>query len=144
MKVWKKYLIGLGVVVVGIQLVPVERENPPVTLDVGAPPEIDAILRRSCYDCHSNEVQWPWYAYVAPASWLVSQDVERGRELLNFSEWDRYDADMQISLVYDTYDVTDAGEMPLPIYLTMHGDAELTPDEIEQLSSWADAYEPPE
>jgi len=143
-KTWKKYLIGLGVVVGGIQLVPVERVNPPVTRDVGAPPEVDAILRRSCYDCHSNEVRWPWYAYVAPVSWLVAQDVQRGREVVNFSEWDTYDPELRISLLYDVHEATVEGEMPLPIYLTMHRDAKLSEAEIETLESWADAYEPTE
>lgn len=144
MKTWKKYLIGLGCVAVGIQLVPVERANPPVTQDIGAPPEVEAILRRSCYDCHSNEVRWPWYAYVAPVSWLVAQDVQRGREVVNFSEWDTYDAELQISLLYDVHEATDDGEMPLPIYLSLHRDAKLSQAEIETLESWADAYEPTE
>ena len=75
---------------------PVDRENPPVTGDIGAPSEVDAILRTSCYDCHSNETVWPWYSYLAPASWLVAEDVEHGREHLNFSEWTSYESGKRI------------------------------------------------
>ena len=142
MKLWKKYLIALGVVLVLIQLVPLDRENPPVTQDIGAPPEVDAILRRSCYDCHSNEVRWPWYSYVAPVSYLVTQDVAAGRFMLNFSEWDTYDEDMRFSLVLDIYDFAESGEMPLDVYTSMHGDAVLSEAELEVLSDWVDVYDP--
>jgi hypothetical protein len=54
---------------------------------VSVPPDIDAILRRSCYDCHSAETRWPLYARVAPVSWLVASDVQRGRSDLDFSNW---------------------------------------------------------
>ena len=63
-----------------IQFVPVDRSNPPVLSDVQAPAEVQTILRRSCYDCHSHETHWPWYAYVAPASWFVVDHIEEGRE----------------------------------------------------------------
>lgn len=59
----------LGAALLAIQLVPVERDNPPVEEEVPASAEARAVLRRACYDCHSNEVVWPWYARVAPVSW---------------------------------------------------------------------------
>lgn len=67
------------------QLVPVPRDNPPVTGKLPAPPEVQAFLDRSCMDCHSNETRWPWYAYVASGSWLLAYDVAEGREQLNLS-----------------------------------------------------------
>src|ERR1035437_156738 len=74
-----------------IQLVPFGRDhtNPAVVKD--APwnsPETRALVKRACYDCHSNETTWPWYSHVAPVSWLVQRDVNGGRGHLNFSEWD--------------------------------------------------------
>jgi hypothetical protein len=54
---------------------------------VQVPSEIDSMIRRACYDCHSNETRWPAYAWVAPVSWLVARDVRRARSDLNFSEW---------------------------------------------------------
>ena len=82
MRHWKKrtwvlfFVIDLLVV---IQFIPVNRNNPEVTGEINAPEEVMAILRRSCYDCHSNETVWPWYSYVAPASWLISHAVHDGR-----------------------------------------------------------------
>src|SRR5271166_3000619 len=76
-----------------IQLVPMSMTNPPITQDVAAPAPVELILRRGCYDCHSNETRWPWYARVAPVSWLVIRDVNRGRKHVNFSTWDKYSGD---------------------------------------------------
>ena len=91
-KWWSR--IGLGVfgTLLAIQLVPYGREhaNPPVT---GEPtwdaPETRTLAKQACFDCHSNETEWPAYASIAPASWLVQRDVNEGRAVLNFSEWPR-------------------------------------------------------
>ncbi len=137
-KKWlKRVLIGLGVVFVLLQLVPQDRENPPVTLDIGAPPAVDAVLRRSCYDCHSNEVRWPWYAYVAPASFLVTQDVADARYVLNLSEWDTYDEGLQISLIEDIVDHAEEGVMPPEQYTLVHRDAVLSEADVDVLRQWA-------
>ena len=55
----KKILIAIGVILIGIQFIPVERTNPPVTQEINAPPNVLSILKTSCYDCHSNETEWP-------------------------------------------------------------------------------------
>ncbi|MGH7767721.1 MAG: heme-binding domain-containing protein [Candidatus Binatia bacterium] len=83
-------LLGLAVLLLISLSVQVRHTNPSSKGDVAAPPEINAIFRRACYDCHSNETQWPWYGYVAPISWWIARDVELGRRGLNFSEWDSY------------------------------------------------------
>jgi hypothetical protein len=59
---------GLSVlaVLIVIQFIPVDTSNPPVTADIPSSPEVKAVLRRACYDCHSNETRWPWYDRVAP------------------------------------------------------------------------------
>jgi len=69
------------------------RTNPPVHGQLGAPAAIESILRRACYDCHSNETEWPWYSGVAPASWWIYHHVSEGRRRLNFSEWNDYASD---------------------------------------------------
>jgi hypothetical protein len=61
--------------------------GPPMSAHVQVPPVVDSILRRACYDCHSNETRWPLYARVAPASWIIAEDVRAGRSDLNFSDW---------------------------------------------------------
>jgi hypothetical protein len=116
----------------------VDRSNPPVAGDIGAPPEIGAILRKACYDCHSNEVRWPWYAWVAPVSWLVARDVEEGREELNFSVWESYSKKKRERLLEEIIDQIDIGEMPPKIYLPMHPEARLGEEEIEAVREWVD------
>jgi hypothetical protein len=71
-------LVATAVFLAAIQLVPVARTNPPVEAVVAAPPEVKVLLRRACYDCHSNETVWGWHTYIAPISWLVAHDVSRG------------------------------------------------------------------
>ncbi len=124
-------LLGLA------QLVPVPRENPPVTAEIPAPPAVRALLERACYDCHSHETRWPWYARVAPASWLVAWDVAEGREHLNLSRWDDYDAEEQGELREEMWEEVEEGEMPLWYYLPLHPEARLTADERATLRAWA-------
>ena len=134
-KILKVLLLALVPAFLIIQLVPVDRTNPPVVSDLDASIEVKSILKRSCYDCHSNETRWPWYSYVAPVSWLVSHDVKEGREELNFSEWGRYasDAEMKEEIVEEIIE----GEMPLPIYLVTHSNGSVTEQELEVLKKWS-------
>src|ERR1700741_2725719 len=83
-------LIGIPGALLIAQFVTTQPINHAPKDDFSAAPQITALLRRACYDCHSNETQWPWYTHVAPISWLVEHDVERGRKELNFSEWGTY------------------------------------------------------
>lgn len=129
----------LALAFIGIQFVPVDRSNPPVTMELPASPEVLAVLRQSCYDCHSNSVHWPWYSYVAPVSWLVAKDVREGRHELNFSIWDQYSPRKRARKIEECIELAEKGEMPLPIYLTMHADARLTTDDLNTLRAWAEA-----
>ncbi len=131
-------ILAAGLVVAGaaIQFVPIERTNPPVSSDLAPPPDVESILRRSCYDCHSHETRWPWYAYVAPTSWLVSHDVEEAREELNFSAWKSYRIDKRRSLFEDVLEEIDEGEMPPWSYRLVHRDAGISDAERETLRGW--------
>ncbi len=134
---WLRYaLIVLVVVFIAIQFVPVDRTNPPVTMDIDAPANVKAVLRRSCYDCHSNETNWRWYSYIAPVSWLVADDVDHGRSHMNFSTWDRYSPSDQRHLLEEALEEVEHGSMPLASYLFMHGQAELTEDDRRILAVW--------
>ena len=131
----KRIIIALAAVVVGMQLIPVKRTNPAVVSDFDGPAEVKAILKRSCYDCHSNETDWPWYSYVAPVSWIVAHDVKEGREHLNFSNWEPL---KDIIWIHQKICVEVAdGEMPLKAYLTMHSGAKVTDEELAILKDWA-------
>lgn len=122
-------LTGLVLAALGMQFVPVDRSNPPTTREVRwDAPETRALAVRACFDCHSNETRWPWYARVAPASWRVADHVAEGREHLNFSEWDRPNEDLD-----EVVEVMDHEEMPLWDYLLLHPEARLTEAETAAL-----------
>ena len=131
----RAWVLGIVVAVVAaaflIQLVPVGRDhtNPPVTRDA---PWASAAQRQlavaACYDCHSNETTWRWYTSVAPVSWWTSSHVDEGRQVLNFSEWDRPQgrADELGESVAEQ-------SMPPRSYSLLHGDARLSPAQREEL-----------
>jgi hypothetical protein len=123
--------VVLAALLVAMQLVPYgwHHSNPPVVQDAPWPDAAsEAIARESCYACHSNETDWPFYSYVAPMSWLVRHDVDRGRDELNFSRWDR-DADE----ADDAIEMVRKGAMPPSQYTLIHRGAKLTDDEAAVL-----------
>jgi hypothetical protein len=137
-RVWlRRVALALAVVALGIQFVPVQRTNPPVTADIEAPDDVHAILRRACYDCHSNETRWPWYAHVAPVSWLVAKDVAGGRRKMNFSDWGTYHVDRQETKIREIWEEVSEDEMPLAIYRPLHPEARLTDADRAILEQWA-------
>jgi len=133
----RRVLFALAVLAVGIQFVPVRRTNPPVTAEIQAPADVHAILRRACYDCHSSETRWPWYAHVAPVSWLVAKDVADGRRKMNFSDWGTYHVDRQETKIREIWEEVSTDEMPLAIYRPLHPEAKLTDADRTILREWA-------
>lgn len=129
----------LLVAFIAMQLIPVEKTNPAVGGDIVAPDEVKDILRRACYDCHSNETRWPWYTYVAPVSWLASKDVIEGRGSLNFSEWEDNHADEDPGEAFRDYywESIENGSMPLWFYIPLHPEAKLTEQDLAILKKWA-------
>ena len=126
-----KILIVLVAVFAAIQLVPYGRDhsNPPSVLEpVWDSPATRVLAHRACFDCHSNETVWPGYANVAPVSWLVQRDVDEGRAMLNFSEWQRPQEEAG-----EAAKAVEEGEMPPTQYLFMHGDATLSAVERDRL-----------
>ncbi len=131
-------LIGLT-----IQFVPVDRSNPPVQEDIATPPQVKAILKRACYDCHSHETKWPWYSHVAPASWLLAWDVKEGRKELNFSTWNRYSSKKQTKYIKESWEEIEEGEMPPWFYLPLHPEAILSEQDHIALRDWAQSVGTP-
>jgi mono/diheme cytochrome c family protein len=132
---WKPILRRVAIVLVTllviIQLVPYGRNqaNPSSRVE----PQWDsaatrALAKRACFDCHSNETEWPWYSQVAPISWLVQNDVNEGRRKMNFSEWDRPQKEAD-----EAAEQIQKGEMPLWFYLPLHPPARLSSSEKQAL-----------
>ena len=130
----KKFIAFLVVIIIGIQFIPVERTNPPVTSDIDAPSEIKAIFKKACYDCHSNETNWAWYTKVAPSSFLAVKDVNDGRKHLNFSEWD---FNKESKYKEEIWDEIREEQMPPWQYKIFHSEAKLTQEEKNLLRNWA-------
>jgi mono/diheme cytochrome c family protein len=137
-KLWKswsrarKLAFGVAVTAVVIQAVPYGRGrgNPPVQAEPAwDTPETRDLAVRRCFDCHSNETRWPWYAAVAPLSWFIQHHVDEGRRELNFSEWNRPQHD-----VYEAAITTRNGEMPVFGYLSLHPEARMTEAELKRLA----------
>jgi Haem-binding domain len=140
----KKLVFFLVVLAVVIQFLPPKPTNPPVdkskTLEVHlqVPPQVDAILNRSCKDCHSNRTVWPWYAHVAPFSWVVVDDVNRARVHFNLSDWTVPGDPPQMSRRLDLMcKETQQGFMPPITYWMVHRKAKLSSEDIKVLCSWA-------
>lgn len=126
----------VAVALAAAQLVPVDRTNPPVESEVPAPPDVMAALRKSCWDCHSNETVWGWYTRVAPMSWLVAHDVKEGREHLNFSRWDAMDASRLAKLARELPEEVEEGEMPTTLYVLAHPGAKPSAAERAAMVAW--------
>lgn len=109
-----------------IQFIPVEHRNPPKTYEPAwDSPETKAFARRACYDCHSNETNWPWYSYVAPISWRISGHVNEGRRKFNISEG-------RLDEAHEAAEEVLEGKMPLRDYLLLHPEARLSNTEKQR------------
>ena len=125
------------------QFVRPARRNPPVTGDLPAPADVHQLLRRACYDCHSRETVWPWYASIAPVSWLVAHDVDEGREKLDFSIWDTLGPGKRTKKLRESAKEVEEGEMPPWQYRLVHPEARLSEAERAQLLAWFATETPP-
>ena len=138
----RKLLLLLVVIFVGIQFVPVnlnqseQEQKDDIILTENPPQEIALLLKTSCYDCHSNNSEYPWYDKIAPVSWWVAHHIDEAKEELNFSEWATFTSKRKNHKLKEMMEVLDEGEMPLKSYLIMHGNAKVSAEQVEQLKSW--------
>jgi hypothetical protein len=142
----KTIWIILLVIIVVIQLIPsgrpaVTMNNPnDLLLNNEVPVKVEKMLRAACYDCHSNESVYPWYAYVAPVSFLVSRDIRVGREELNFSDWKSLEKMDQAKLLDKIIEEVEEEEMPMVIYPPLHPEAKLSDEDRKVLMDWAESF----
>ena len=135
-KVTLMILAGLFLV---IQFIRPERTNPPTDpaaafeAVVKPPEQVRIIVERACQDCHSNQTVWPWYSNVAPASWLLADDVSEAREHMNLSEWGRMSPEKRLEALGDVCREVTAGDMPLWQYRLLHPAAQLTKGDVQAL-----------
>lgn len=144
---WKRNIwLFLILIFVVFQIIPSERppviSNNPNDLLVNnsLPDSVSQIFRSACYDCHSNETVNPWYAYIAPVSWLVSRDVKLGRKKMNLSDWEANSKVDKAKILDEIQEEVEDGEMPMPIYILMHPKAKLTKQQRELIVAWSDEF----
>ena len=138
MKKWLKWA-GLAVAIVlgALQFVPVTRVNPTERSEAALPPEVQGLLQRACFDCHSNETRWPWYSYIAPVSFLIAHDVRDGRRELNFSLWNQYNDRRKARKFKEIVEQVEKKKMPQWYYVLVHPEAKLSDAEREIIMNWA-------
>ena len=142
MNVYQLSVVAL-LAVAGLTMVGLSRrirhEDLSIRGDIAAPPAIEAILKRSCYDCHSNETRWPWYGYVAPFAWWLERDVGLGRKQLNFSEWGSYYPATKIRKLQWIDRTLDQENMPPWSYRILHPQAALNQTDLVPLLQWIES-----
>ena len=136
----KQGALLLVVLFAAAQFVRPGRANPPtdpnrtIQAHAGIDHDLIAILDRSCNECHSNATtwQWPWYAQVAPVSWVLADGVKKGRDVINFSEWGGYTPSQQRDLLAASCESAKAGRMP-GLYTLVRADAKLSAQDIDTI-----------
>jgi hypothetical protein len=114
-----------------------QTSDKPLLLDATFDPQVVRILERSCQNCHSERTVWPFYSYVAPMSWMIENDVRRGRSHMNLSRWNGYPPERHKEILFRISSLVRDRVMPLPRYLLLHPEAKLSDAEVSYLYEWA-------
>lgn len=141
----KKVLLALLIILVLIQFIRPENNNgladtdKDITHYVQVPDTIKSILKTSCYDCHSNHTNYPWYAEISPSSLWLANHIKNGKAELNFSDFSQYTTRRQKNKLNSIAKQVEEREMPLKSYLLLHGNARLSAGQIQLIKDWADS-----
>ena len=147
MKLLKRIGLAILVVLVGIQFVSTrtnQSSEVPSTdfiLTYKVPDEVGQTLHTSCYNCHSNNTNYPWYSHVQPVGWFLKNHIKKGKAELNFNEFGSYSVRKQKSKLKSMASQIEQDEMPLPSYTLIHRDARLTPESKKLLVDYLNALQ---
>jgi hypothetical protein len=111
----------------------------PLLAGSSADSALQRIIERSCQNCHSERTEWPWYSYIAPAGWMIENDVSKGRQHLNLSHWEGYTSHQQSALLSKMAAAIRNRQMPPGRYTLLHPAAKLSNAEIAQIEQWTQA-----
>ncbi|KAA8474388.1 heme-binding protein [Arcticibacter tournemirensis] len=142
MSLKKKIILGLAVILIGIQFFqPLRNQSDEVTAShiervYNVPQNVKAILTQSCYDCHSNNTRYPWYSRIQPGAWYMARHIKKGKEELNFSTFGEYSARKQRNKFRAMAGQVKDGEMPLSSYTLIHRNAVLSQQDKQVLVNW--------
>lgn len=144
MRKTRSVLIVLIVCVGFLQLIkPQQPERTPVDNLTGVPTEVNSIIRNSCFNCHSTETHLEWYDRFTPVNFFVYDHIRKGRNALDFSNWDSLAPAQQNATLYYSLNKILAGEMPLPSYTAVHPKAKLSKNDIMILKDFLTTRMPP-
>ncbi|MFN5423326.1 MAG: heme-binding domain-containing protein [bacterium] len=139
----KKIAIGLLIVFLAIQFFRPAKNTSTTTsanhisTHYNTPDDVKALLERSCYDCHSNNTKYPWYASIQPVAWWLGHHIEEGKGEINFDEFMALKPKKAHHKMDEVNEMVQEGEMPLDSYTWIHRNAKLSRDEKTKLSEWA-------
>ena len=139
----KKIAIGILIILIAAQFIQPTLNQGSATGPqdmshaVSIPGNVMQVLKKSCFDCHSNHTTYPWYDRISPVSWWVADHVKDGKRELNFTEFSQYSIKKQIHKIEEIRETVEKREMPLKSYLVMHGDAKLTANDKNLLVEWS-------
>ncbi|MEP7319606.1 MAG: heme-binding domain-containing protein [Panacibacter sp.] len=143
MKRTKKLLLVLLVLFIVVQFIqPARNTNGQVvptdiTKLYALPNNVQGLLKTSCYDCHSNNTNYPWYSHIQPGAWLMAYDIKTGKAMLNFSQFGKLSNRRQQSKLQGIINQVEDDEMPISSYTLIHRNAVLTPAQKTMLINWA-------
>lgn len=141
----KKIGIGLLVILVVIQFIRPAKNISTAAApnDIAAkytvPANVYTTLQRACFDCHSNNTNYPWYNNIQPVAWWLQNHINEGKHELNFNEFAGYTKKRKLHKLDEIKESVTEGWMPLNSYLWIHKEAKLTKDEANAIAAWADA-----
>ncbi len=144
MKLFKKILLVLLIVFIGIQFVrPAKNVSTDKSKNIknlyAVSTEVETILTKACNDCHTNNTIYPWYASVQPVTWWLDDHIKEGKKHLNFDEYSTYSLRKQYHKMEEVVEQVKEKEMPLDSYTWIHRNAKLSDEERVTLTSWAQA-----
>lgn len=141
-RIIKKILLAILVIFIAIQFIRPDRnksdqvESTDISKLVNIPDSVQAVLKNACYDCHSNNTEYPWYVNIQPLGWLMANHIKQGKAMLNFSEFDNYSPRKQLSKLTGIANSIRDNIMPISSYKWMHKNARLSDDEKALITDW--------
>ena len=142
--IWIRRLLVLALIaLVVIQFIPINKNEggyeslEPFLKETKPTAEVAALLKRACYDCHSDQTAYPWYGHVAPASFYLDEHIQNAKQQLNFSEWEQYSAKRKNRKLNQIIEALAHKTMPLESYTLIQTEAQLDAAQTEVLLNWA-------
>lgn len=133
----KRTLLIFLILFIVMQFIQTEKTDEQVdkSLEIKADEQVITIFKTACYDCHSNEIKYPWYSNIAPFSWVISTHIKEGKKALNFSIWENYSVEKKEEKIKAIYRTVYAS-MPLQSYIWLHKEADLTKEQRSLIRDW--------